>query len=374
MIPRGPVYRAGPLVWSGVIGSTCLLLFVFQKTLWLVLPFLFALVIYYLLLPLVQHLVLAGVRHDKAATLVSVSGFLLTVLVFLVASPWLAAQAVGWQETVMAYLDGGQRFVLTTLRGLESRFPVLGQAHVSSEVARQISEVTDQFAARYLPAFAMALASWGPSVLLAPFISFFMLRDGPLVKRFIIEAVPNAYFEHSLYLLERVDLTARLYFQGLIKLTVLDTLCLAAGLWYLGVSGPLLLGLVTAVLAWIPYIGSILGCLVVVLVAATDFPATPQVAYGAIALFLIVRMLDDFFFMPLTIGRSLKMHPLLTVLMIFVGGAVAGIPGLMLVLPVLGVMMVLGENLGMILTDPRLRARHRHARRLREQAVNRDLN
>ncbi|MGE5490345.1 MAG: AI-2E family transporter, partial [Actinomycetota bacterium] len=70
---------------------------------------------------------------------------------------------------------------------------------------------------------------------------------------------------------------------------------------------------------------------------------------------------------------SLKMHPLLTVLMIFAGGAVAGVPGLMLVLPVLGVMMVLGETAGMVVTDPRLRARHAYAQRLRRRAVTRDL-
>ena len=118
-----------------------------------------------------------------------------------------------------------------------------------------------------------------------------------------------------------------------------------------------------------PFIGSVIGCIIVVLVAATDFPGNPGMAYGAVLLFLVVRLLDDFVFMPMTIGKSLKMHPLLTVLMIFVGGAVAGVPGLMLVLPVLGVTMVLGESIGMIVTDARLRARHQHARDLRERAA-----
>jgi predicted PurR-regulated permease PerM len=185
--------------------------------------------------------------------------------------------------------------------------------------------------------------------------------------------VPNAFFERTLYLLDQVDHTARLYFQGLLKLTVLDAVCLALGLWVIGVSAPLALGLITAVLAWVPYIGSILGCLLVVLVAATDHPGNASVAYSAVVLFLCVRLLDDFVFMPMTIGRSLRMHPLLTVLMIFVGGAVAGVAGLMLVLPLLGVAMVLGETIGEVFTDPRLRARHAHARRLREQQVMHDL-
>ena len=45
----------------------------------------------------------------------------------------------------------------------------------------------------------------------------------------------------------------------------------------------------------------------------------------------------------------------------------------MLVLPLLGVVMVLGETLGEVVTDPRLRARHAFAKRLRHHAVTRDL-
>ena len=92
-------------------------------------------------------------------------------------------------------------------------------------------------------------------------------------------------------------------------------------------------------------------------------------AYSAVALFGLVRMLDDFVYMPLTIGKSLHMHPLVTVLMIFIGGAVAGISGLMLVLPLLGVVMVIGETLGALIADDRLRARHHHARALRKHAA-----
>ena len=97
-------------------------------------------------------------------------------------------------------------------------------------------------------------------------------------------------------------------------------------------------------------------------------------AYAAIGLFVLVRLLDDFIFMPMTIGRSLNMHPLLTVVMIFVGGAVAGVAGLMLVLPLLGVVMVLGETIGDIVTDPRLRARHAFAKRLRHRQATQDLH
>ncbi len=62
----------------------------------------------------------------------------------------------------------------------------------------------------------------------------------------------------------------------MVKLTFLDTACLGLGLWLLGISHPFLLGLIAAVLAWVPYVGSAAGCVLVVMVAATDFPNEPR--------------------------------------------------------------------------------------------------
>ncbi|MDD2743137.1 MAG: AI-2E family transporter [Rhodocyclaceae bacterium] len=366
-------YQSGPIVWAAIIAGTCLILFLFQKILWLVVPFVLALIIYYALLPLKLRLLLGGMSHDHAAGWVSSGAFGVLVLIGLLGFPKLFAEAVSWHDSAMRYLDGGIQFLNASIIQLEKRFEMLAQARASAEVARQIAEFSAHFAEKYIPAIALTIAAWSPSLLLAPFLAFFMLRDGWRFRKFLARAVPNAYFERALFLMDQVDSTARLYFIGLIKLTLLDTFCLALGLWLIGVSGALALGLLTAVLAWVPYIGSVLGCLLVVLVVATDFPGNPGVAYAAIALFIFVRLLDDFFFMPLTIGKSLNMHPLLTVLMIFVGGAVAGVPGLMLVLPVLGVAMVLGETIGMLVNDPRLRARHAHELALRQQLVTKDL-
>jgi len=366
-------YRSGPLAWCLILGGTCLALFLFQKVLWLVVPFVFGLLIYYPLWPLQQRLVLRGMTRDASAALVSGVAFLAALGVALLSFPWVASQLGDWQESGARYIDGGLRLLIDTLSWVEERVPLAAEAGLSSQLTEQLSSLGDTLAKKYLADVAVAAATWVPSLMLAPFLAFFFLRDGWRFKKFLGRSVPNAFFERTLYLLDQVDQTARLYFQGLLKLTVLDAVCLAFGLWAIGISSPLALGLITAVLAWVPYIGSILGCLLVVLVAATDHPGNAAVAYSAVVLFLFVRLLDDFVFMPMTIGRSLRIHPLLTVLMIFVGGAIAGVAGLMLVLPLLGVAMVLGETLGEVLTDARLRARHAFARRLREAQAMRDL-
>lgn len=368
--------RSGPFVWIGILGVTCLLLVLLDHMLWLVLPFIFGTVMYYILLGPMQQLLRAGFTRNMSSILVFIVFVGATALLLGAALSWSTAPggAGSWHDTGERYLDGGVAFVRNTMALLEAKFPILHEMHLTSIVNKRFKAYTNNFAQRHLTTILVAAAGWLPSLLLAPFLAFFFLRDGLRFKKFLARAVPNAYFERTLFLLHQVDQTARRYFDGLLKLTVLDTIVLAFGLWIIGVSSPLLLGLISAVLAWVPFVGSVVGCLMVVVVAATDAPSNPLVAYGAIVVFILARLLDDFVFMPLTLGRSLHIHPLVTVLMIFVGGALSGVAGLMLVLPLLGVVMVVGETLGRLMTNPRLRARHRYARALRERQASADLH
>jgi predicted PurR-regulated permease PerM len=366
-----PQRSPGPVAWVAIVAVTLAMLLALRSTLWLVVPALLAMLVYYALHPLVHALVHRGVERSRASAAVMFAFMTLLGAAAVLVAPRAASHALGWQASVARYLEGGLHLLDTALRALESAFPALARAGLSGAVNRRLEQAADL--AGQLEPLVLGVAAATPSLLLAPFLAYFFLRDGRRFKELLCSAVPNAFFERSLGLLHQIDRTARAYFQGLLKLTVLDTLTLAAGLWVVGLPGALLLGLVCAVLAWIPYLGSVLGGLLVVLVAATDFPASPMMAFWAAALFVLVRLLDDFVYLPVTIGRDLRMHPLVAVVMIFAGGAVAGIAGLMLVLPVLGVMRVIGETLGGVVTDARLRARHRHALRLRRRAAASDL-
>ena len=364
---------SGPLVWIATLLCTTLLLALLKQVLWLVVPFLLAIILYYVLFPAVRRLTIAGVARETSAAIVAGAFFLITAAVMVPALPWLAAQAVMSEAVLYRYLAGGRVLLDRTLIALESQFGFLRRMDFHAEMGRRISEFSGSYLQEHLTEALLGAAEWLPSVLFAPFLAFFFLRDGRRFLKFVGEAVPNAYFERTLYMADRVDDTARAYFQGLLKLTVLDTICLAVGLATIGINGALVLGLMAAVLAWVPYIGSIIGCLIVVLVAATDFPTDPWVVYAAVGLFLLVRLLDDFVFMPLTVGRSLHMHPLPTVLFILIGGAVAGVPGLIMVLPLAGVVMVVAGTIGGIVNSPRLRARHRFAKALQTRRITADL-
>lgn len=350
--------------WLASILVTCFILLFFQKILWLVVPVLLALVLYYCLRPLVPALVRTGLRHRAAAIVVAGVLFLATVLLMVFFLPVAAARASGWKEATVHYLQGGLDFLAKSEVLLVEKLPVLRGSPLLKPPPMKVDTIIEQFGEKYLGTLLLQIVHWLPSLLLMPYLTYFFLRDGNRLKKHLIRSVPNAYFEKTMLLFDRIDNSLQNFFVGLIKLTFLDTVSLALGLWIFGVSGPLLLGLIAAVLAWLPYVGSALGCILVVLVTSADFPDKPAVTYGCILLFIGVRILDDFLFLPLTIGRSLHIHPVLSVLMLFLGAAVAGPTGLLLVLPVLGVVTVITEILGQILTDRCLRERFRLARQL----------
>ena len=247
---------------------------------------------------------------------------------------------------------------------LAEALPMMKRSALVRSTPTNLDAAAGQFVDNYLGRLLLQMVHWVPSLLLVPYLAYFILQDGNRFKKHMIRSVPNAFFEKTLLLFDRVDRSLQSYLIGMVKLTFLDTACLGLGLWLLGISYPILLGLIAAVLAWVPYVGSVVGCVLVVMVAATDFPNEPVTIYGCMVLFICVRLLDDFVFLPLTVGRSLRVHPVLSVLMLFLGAAVAGPAGLLLVLPVLGVVAVITETLGQILTDERLRKRYRHARQL----------
>ena len=373
-IPGASRYlSSGPLVWVATMVCTTLLLVALRQALWLVVPFLLAIILYYALFPAVRRMTLAGIERETAAAFVSAGALIVVAAAMVPTLPWLAAQAVSGQEALFRYLTGGRSLVERSLAMLESQFGFLKDLDFHAEMSRKMADFGGSYVKEHLADALLATAAWLPAMLLAPFLAFFFLRDGRRFLKYLAEAVPNAYFERTLYMIDRVDGTARAYFQGLLKLTMIDTICLALGLAAIGMPGAFALGLMAAVLAWVPFVGSVIGCVIVVLVAATDFPSSPWVVYAAIGLFLFVRLLDDFVFMPLTVGRSLHMHPLPTVLLIFLGGAVAGIPGLILVLPLAGVVMVVAGTIGGIVNDPRLGARHAFAKTLRSRRITADL-
>ena len=114
-----PRNDSGPIVWASIIAVTCLLLLAFDKILFLVVPFLLALTLYYMLRPLVLRLVLAGMSRSAAASLVTLVFLVLVVVCGYLMLPWVTLRLSDWQIAVERYLQGGVSLLERSLAGLE---------------------------------------------------------------------------------------------------------------------------------------------------------------------------------------------------------------------------------------------------------------
>src|SRR5213593_659936 len=104
----------GVLMWLINIIATCVVLLLFQKSLWLVVPVLLALVLYYCLRPLVQALVRAGLKHRTAAKVVAGVLFLETVFAVVLLTSIASSRSTAWKKTADSYVDAGLNLIKET--------------------------------------------------------------------------------------------------------------------------------------------------------------------------------------------------------------------------------------------------------------------
>ena len=217
--PLADIWRRGRWCgWRWSYARPCCSLLL-KQALWLVVPFLLAIILYYALIPAVRRLTLAGVRRETAAAIVAGAFCVAALVAMLPMLPWLAAQATGSEDALLRYLAAGRALIERTLTMLESEFGFLKQLGLHAEMNRMIAAFGETNVRTHLTAALLGAAAWLPSLLLAPFVAFFLLRDGRRFLELMFNAVPNAYFERTLYMVDRVDGTARAYFQGLLALT-----------------------------------------------------------------------------------------------------------------------------------------------------------
>ena len=115
---------SGPIVWVATMVCTTLLLVALKQALWLVVPFLLAIILYYALFPAVRRLTLAGIERETAAAIVAGGSLVAAVAALVPTLPWLAAQAVSGQEALFRYLAGGQAPRRTIARDARVAVPV----------------------------------------------------------------------------------------------------------------------------------------------------------------------------------------------------------------------------------------------------------
>jgi putative permease len=173
------------------------------------------------------------------------------------------------------------------------------------------------------------------SVVTIPFMMFFFLKDGRVMKKNIVSMVPNRYFEFVLDLLYKMDVQLGNYLRGQFVDALTFGILSIIALWILGVNYFVFLGVFAGLANLIPYVGPIAGMIPAALVAVLGSGNLGSALTVVIA-FVILKLIDDFVVQPLVLATSVELHPVLVLIAIMVGGGLFGILGMLLAVPVTG--------------------------------------
>jgi predicted PurR-regulated permease PerM len=170
---------------------------------------------------------------------------------------------------------------------------------------------------------------------------FLIYRDG-LTHAFLAFS-PKEKRNRVFKMFKSVQQVGQKYLFGMLILTIIIGLANSFGLLIIGIDNPFLFGFLSAALAIIPYIGTVMGAMIPVIYAFVSYDSI-WMAVAVAILFYFVQLVSDNFLSPKIVGGSLKINALTVILSLFIGASVWGIAGMVLFLPFAAIIRVVCEE------------------------------
>lgn len=179
-------------------------------------------------------------------------------------------------------------------------------------------------------------------IVLTPVFLFFLLKDKHTVFNGIISVVPKKYQEHLKELGSRANEVIQKYFNGrfLSMLIMSILLSIMFFVFGFGLERSLFFGFLLGFLDIIPYIGTFIGLLLPILYSFTisDTLLMNEFTFlGLIGVNAILQAFQTYILQPYIMGKEVNMHPLLVLSSFIFFGALLGITGVILAIPITGI-------------------------------------
>jgi predicted PurR-regulated permease PerM len=307
-------------------------------------PFVLGLVGAYLLSPLVSWLerhLPARLRTWNVARPLSIIltylGFVLViagVIAFIV--PIMAQQVGTFVERIPGYRDRLGTLVQDGLRWYQDNIPDAWKQSLEAN----LSEIGQGVLARIRDGMGAMLGTVFSSfnflvgLIIIPFWLFYVLQDESQVKQGLIRALHPELRPDLRSLATLIDDVLSAYVRGQLLLCLFVGILATIGLLIIGVPFAPVLGLIAGIFEILPNIGPYLGAIPAILVAlATD----PISAIWVALVFFAIQMIENLILVPRISGKSVQLHPALVMLVLVVGGQLAGIWGMIIAVPVAAV-------------------------------------
>lgn len=182
------------------------------------------------------------------------------------------------------------------------------------------------------------------SILTTTILALFLLSGGPpMLARLTAGMSKDLQSKHALTVINAVRNEVGRYYACLALINVGLGLATAAVTALLGMPNPLLWGATAAVLNFIPYVGSAITLLLLMVVAFVSFDGLGRVAAVA-ASYLCLTTIEGQVVQPLVIGRRLELNPMIVFLALWFGGWFWGVAGIVIAVPSLVTLKVIAEH------------------------------
>ena len=173
---------------------------------------------------------------------------------------------------------------------------------------------------------AGSLGKW----FLTPVLAFYFLRDRIQIGQWLKSLLPLEAREPAVWVLREIRRETSGYLRGQLLVSAAVGMATAAGLLFCGIPSWLALGALMGVLEMIPYLGPLIGGTTVALFALPYGTGRTLWSMGVV---LAVQQLEGSLLSPRLVSSATRLHPLTVVLCVMIGGAAAGVMGVLFSVP-----------------------------------------
>lgn len=162
-------------------------------------------------------------------------------------------------------------------------------------------------------------------------ISFYLSVTKKGIESFLGSVVPEKYESYVADLWKRSERKVGLWLQGQLLLALIVGLVVYVGLSLMGIKFALILGLLAFAFEIVPVVGPVLAAVPAVILA---FLQGPAMGFWVVVFYVAVQQLENHILVPVVMGKTVGLNPVVVIIALLVGGQLAGIAGMILSIPV----------------------------------------
>ena len=309
----------------------------------ILLPFVAGMAIAYLLDPLADRLE-RRLSRGVAAGLIVVGFCAIVALALVILLPVLQHQLTDFIGRLPEYFDLAEDKLLPAARRLLALAGVSTDAedvkaalgsHVEQGLKLLGSVITGLFGG------GMIILNLVSLLVITPVVAFYLLRDWDVLTAMVDNWLPRDHAQTIREQAREADAVLSAFVRGQSLVCISLAVFYAVALSLVGLQFGLVIGLLTGIFTFIPYVGATLGLVASLSVALVQFwPDGLQIGV-ILGIYVIGQVLEGYVFIPYMIGDKIGLHPVWVIFGLMAGAALFGFVGVLIALPVFAVLGVL---------------------------------